>query len=93
MDELGAMEFMLENSEKSYMTHQLSDELKHDLSTIQRSVKKLHESEIIVRSQSNLKGGGYVFLYQISPKKKIREIIREIVFKWAKKVESELDKW
>jgi predicted transcriptional regulator len=44
-------------------TDAISSDLRLDLSTVQRAVKKLHEQEVVIRFQENLSGGGYVFYY------------------------------
>jgi predicted transcriptional regulator len=87
------MYFLLEHSEDDFTTDDLAKKLKMDISTIQRAVKKLHEKEIIFRTQNNLSGGGYEFVYRIKSKAAIRKIIMNIVDGWAKKVETELGKW
>lgn len=74
-------------------TETLSRALELDQSTVQRSVKKLYEKEILQRSQQNLESGGYVFIYQIRSKGEIKNIIMNIVRGWAEKLGKELEQW
>lgn len=85
-------EFLLEHN-REFSTTQLADSLKFDLSTVQRSVKKLFDHEVVIRSQVNLTGGGYVYHYKIADRNKIRSILKNIVSSWAKTVETELNRW
>ena len=79
---------------KKYLsTDNLAQALKMNLSTVQRAVKKLYDKKMILRSQENLKGGGYVFRYKMKKKDAAREVVMQIVEKWSKKVESELCNW
>ncbi|MCB9362112.1 winged helix-turn-helix transcriptional regulator [Candidatus Woesearchaeota archaeon] len=87
------LRYMMEHDEDYFTTHELSKELGLNLTTIQRSVKKLHEKEIIMRGQENLSGGGYLFKYTIADKREIRKIIGDIVMNWAKNVQKALEKW
>ena len=87
------MQFLLEQDEEYYTTEEISKKLALDLTTVQRSVKKLRERGVVQRRQENLSGGGYVFLYQIEDKRKIREVISDIVMSWARTVKAELQKW
>jgi len=74
-------------------TETLSRTLELDLSTVQRSVKKLYEKEVLQRSQQNLESGGYVFIYKIHSKNEIKNIIMNIVQGWAEKLGKELEQW
>ncbi len=76
-----------------FTTEDIAKKLKLNLSTVQRAVKKLHEKKIIQRNQKNLDSGGYVFVYRTESKQAIKKVILEIVKNWAKKVETELEKW
>ncbi len=57
--DLKAMKYFLNETERWIDTDTLSKVLNLDISTIQRSVKKLHEKEILQRLQQNLDGGDY----------------------------------
>ncbi|MBN1156963.1 HTH domain-containing protein [Candidatus Woesearchaeota archaeon] len=87
------MEFMLNNDEKYFTTHELSKKLGLNLSTIQRSVKKLHEKAVIERKQINLAGGGYLFTYKSKDKIEVRKLVISVVRNWTKKVEEEINRW
>lgn len=87
------MKLMLKNDEHWFSTDELSKKLSLNLSTVQRTVKKLLEDEVVQRQQENLSSGGYVFYYRIKDKREIRKKIMSIVNNWAKTVEKELRKW
>lgn len=91
--DLNVMKRFLNEPEKWVDTDALSKSLKLDISTVQRSVKKLHEKGILQRSQQNLDGGGYVYIYKINSKNQIKNIILEIVQSWADRLEQELEQW
>ena len=91
--DLKVMKYFLNESEQWIDTDSLSKALELDISTIQRSVKKLHEKEILQRSQQNLDGGGYVFIYKIYSRAKIKNIIMNVVNSWADRLGQELEKW
>lgn len=71
----------------------LSTTLRRDSSTVQRALKKFYENELVERKQINLDKGGYTFIYVTKNKKDIRQIIMNIIHKWVKKVDIELEKW
>jgi predicted transcriptional regulator len=90
--DLHVFEFLLKH-DGAYTTEDLAKKISIDLSTAQRAVKKLHEKNLVRRMQKNLPGGGYVFEYQTNDKKVIRKTVLDIVGKWTKRVEQELDQW
>jgi predicted transcriptional regulator len=91
--DLKVMKYFLNETEHWADTDSLSKVLQLDISTIQRSVKKLHEKEILQRSQQNLDNGGYIFRYKIHSRAKIKNIIMNVVSSWANRLEQELEKW
>ena len=86
------MEYLANNSERSFMTEELAKNLDLNLTTVQRAVKRLHEKNILKRIQKNLELGGYVYIYQIKDKTEIRDLIMSIVNGWSKRVSDELSK-
>lgn len=91
--DIKVMKYFLNETEQWTDTESVSKALKLDISTVQRSVKKLHEKEVLQRSQQNLDGGGYVFRYKVHSRTKIRNIIISIVNSWADRLGQELEKW
>ena len=87
------LEYFFKEPDSWSKTEQIADLTELDLSTVQRSVKTLHENGILAKSQNNLDGGGYSFIYRIINKTKLKELIMGIVSKWVKKVEQELEDW
>ena len=90
--DVNILKFLI-NLNKETNSEFISKKLNLDLSTVQRSVKKLSEREIIFRYQTNLDNGGYIFTYKSKSKKVIAKIINEVVSKWHKRVETELNRW
>jgi predicted transcriptional regulator len=91
--DLKVMRYFLNGADQWADTESLSKALELDISTIQRSVKKLHEKEILQRSQQNLDGGGYIFRYKAHSRAKIKDIVMTVVNSWADHVGQELEKW
>ncbi|MEA3414094.1 MAG: MarR family transcriptional regulator [Nanoarchaeota archaeon] len=79
--------------DKDFTTKELSEELNLDKSTIQRSIKKLHEKKLVRRGQTNQSIGGYLFYYRIKDKIEIRRVISSTVENWFKIFKEELGKW
>lgn len=63
------------------------------LATAQRSLKNLHEKNLIERMQLNLDKGGYLFSYRARDKSFIKSEIKIILDGWIKNVDSSLQKW
>jgi len=91
--DLKVMKAMLRSQTKWYTTQELSSKLDLNITTIQRSVKSLHEKKIIDRHQDNLDNGGYIYNYQIKPKEQIVTMIMEKVHDWVNVVEVKLKNW
>ncbi len=91
--DMKVLEYFFEEPDIWSKTEQIATLTELDLSTVQRSVKKLHEKGILTKSQNNLDGGGYSFIYRINNKAEIKELIMGIVSKWVAKVEQELEDW
>ncbi len=87
------LEYNILKNEQWNNTDIIASETDLDLSTVQRSVKKLHEKGVLIKSQTNLDGGGYSFIYRIKDKEEIKKLIMNIVNTWVKKVENELEEW
>ncbi len=90
--EFNLLKFLSEHEEK-FKTEELSKKLKLDKSTIQRSIKKLHEKNLVSRSQVNQSVGGYVFLYRIKDKENIRKIVTETLENWTGTFKRKLSEW
>ncbi len=91
--DLKVLKHFLNDTENWFDTDTLSKALDLDISTVQRSVKKLYEKEILQRSQQNLDGGGYVFIYKIHSRTKVKNIIMSVVQTWAERLGQELEQW
>ena len=91
--DFSVLEYFMEHAEDWQTTDMVAEKLDLNLSTVQRSVKKLHEKDVLQRTQQNLDGGGYIFQYKLFSKKHIRSLIMGIVDKWKSTVENSLNKW
>lgn len=83
----------LMKKEKPLTTNEISIQMSLDRTTVQKSVKRLAEKELVLRAQKNLEKGGYIFTYSIKDKKIIKERMSEIVKKWHDNVQKEINKW
>lgn len=83
---------LLLKNKKSVTSIDLAKQLLLDRTTIQKSVKKLLKKEIVLRKQINLNNGGYVFVYTINEKEKIKQIMKNVIINWEKLVLNQLDK-
>jgi predicted transcriptional regulator len=83
----------LVKQKKELSSNEVSTNTGFDLSTSQRSLKKLREQNLISRRQVNLSSGGYIYYYKGQRKEEIKKKILEIVSSWSKKVEEELENW
>jgi len=87
------LKYLLENSTEWFTSESVSTKLKINLTTAQRSLKRLNERDLVIRSQTNLGTGGYIYIYQIKSKKEVKETIMNVIKNWNKSVELELNKW
>jgi len=78
--------FLLQK-EKKYNAIQISELMELDRTTIQKAIKNLVDKELVKKTQKNISGGGYTFLYLIEDKKVIKDKIKEVIRKWCKGVE------
>lgn len=86
-------ELLLRQQKESFTTEEIASRLHLDLSTVQRTVKKLSEKKLAKRMQHNREGGGYEFHYAANDKEVIRQIILDTVKTWVGRVETELRAW
>ncbi len=91
--EFRLLDFFIKNSDKNFSTEELSEKLNLDKSTIQRGVKKLHQKELLFRTQLNQSVGGYLFKYRIKNKDELIKKILGIIDNWNERVKAELKKW
>jgi predicted transcriptional regulator len=90
--ELKILKHLLERKEELTI-EEIQKKIKKDRTTIQRSVKKLHQKELIHRRQLNLKNGGYVFIYSPKPKKELKEQVFQIFEGFKNSVAKEIQQW
>lgn len=71
----------------------IADKVNLDITTVQRTLKKLSEKGIINRKQVNLESGGYAYLYKIRSKDELKYQVTEIIGKWSESVRREINAW
>lgn len=87
------LKFLVKHSGEYYSTEDVCDELKFEKSTVQKCVKKLYDSNVLLKRQKNLDGGGYEFEYSSIEVSKVREIILGNINLWVSRIEKELCKF
>jgi predicted transcriptional regulator len=90
--EFRILKFLAEHDGK-FTTENLSKKLNLDKSSIQRSIKKLHEKNLVVRSQANQSVGGYLFLYRIKDKNLIKKMVTDMLGGWVETFKKKLSGW
>jgi predicted transcriptional regulator len=89
--ELDVLELLFD---KDWSTaHDVTTFLDVSLTTVQRSLKSLHEKNLLDRRQQNLDKGGYLFFYRPKDKAFLKEELRKILSGWLSNVESSLNQW
>lgn len=90
--EYRVLTYLMENDEK-FNTAQIFGEMDLDRTTVQKALTELMNKNLAFRTQSNLKNGGYTFLYQVKDKEKIKETARERIDNWCNSVKSTVKEW
>lgn len=91
--EFKILNFFMKNSLKRFESKEIARELDLELSTVQRSMKKMSEKGVIKRSQINLENAGYIYSYCLCDKKEIKDIIKNTVNGWMESFEKEMGRW
>jgi predicted transcriptional regulator len=91
--DLALLKFLMKDSSRDFTTEELAEKLNLEKSTVQRTVKKLHEKGLLFRRQMNQSKGGYVFFYRIKDRDNLRKIILGIVDSWHERFRIEIKKW
>ena len=71
----------------------ISDKVDLDITTVQRTLKKLYEKGIVNRKQVNIDTGGYVYMYRIKSREELKYQITNIIDKWSGTVKHEIEIW
>ena len=69
--EYNIMMFLLK-SDEAFTATQIGKTMKLDRTTVQKAIKKLAEKNIVLRLQTNLEKGGYMFIYRIKNKDELK---------------------
>lgn len=59
--------------------------------TVQKAIKNLLKKQLVVRFRKNLPKGGYIYIYMVPSKDKIKERMREIMHHWYSQAEKEIE--
>jgi len=73
--------------------NEIAKALGKERSTIQKSINKLFERDIIERRQKNLSEGGYKFTYSAKDKDNVKEKISSVLDSWVLNVKKEIKNW
>jgi predicted transcriptional regulator len=87
------MQHLMKNDDDLFSTEMLAKTLSLNITTAQRSAKRLHEKGVLLRTQENLDGGGYVFYYKIKSRQELRRMLADIVQSWTDRVKADLSRW
>lgn len=79
--------------EKNMAANEIANRISLDRTTVQKSIKRLTEKGLVLRTQKNLAKGGYIFVYSVKDKEAIKERMSDIVKKWHDNVQKEISKW
>ncbi len=89
--EYNVMMFLLGKEEMT--VEEIAKGMNLERSTVQKTIKKLVEKNIVLRTQENLAKGGYIFKYLIKDKPVLKRMILENMEKWYKVVQREIENW
>jgi len=90
--EISILKYLIEEKEELNI-EEIQKKIKKDRTSIQRSVKKLFEQDMVKRRQINLDKGGYVFIYSSKPKNELKEKIIKIFDGFKESVGNEIQRW
>jgi len=90
--DLKIMKFFLKKSTKSCTANYLSKRLKFQSTTTQKTVRKLFDKAVLLRTKKNLKKGGYVFHYNLNNRTKIHKDLSKTLKSWTSKVNTQIRK-
>jgi len=89
--EYNVLMFLLKNR-GFHSVREIAKKMGFERTTVQKAIKKLSERGLARRVQNNLPKGGYSFLYQANKKDEIKKEMKEIVQRWVKIVEREIER-
>ncbi|PIY60146.1 MarR family transcriptional regulator [Candidatus Woesearchaeota archaeon CG_4_10_14_0_8_um_filter_47_5] len=84
--------FLLSSGE-SLTTQEIARTMNLERSTVQKSVKRLAEKNLVLRIQENLDAGGFLFHYQTKNKESIKQKMLKTIETWTDEVKNEIEKW
>lgn len=84
---------LLSRMDAPMSTHVAAELLDVDLTTAQRSLKRLSDEGLVRKRQVNLERGGYEYTYERIPMESLRELVLSRIHTWVGKVEDELAHW
>jgi predicted transcriptional regulator len=78
---------------KSLSVEELAKSMGVDRTTIQKALKILIDSKLVLRKQRNLDNGGYIFLYDAQDKEEIKQRMIKDIGCWTKNAKNEVESW
>lgn len=91
--DLRVFNFLVSNDGVFFDTHTLCKRLKCNLTTVQRSVKKLTSLNLLVRDKFCLVGGGYLYEYKSVRKRNVKGIVMNNLNRRMIKIHALLKNW
>ncbi len=76
---------------KSQSVKKIYQTLGFERTTVQKALKNLMKKNLVKRKKVDLKKGGYVFLYELNDKNKIKNRIKSTVSAWSKHAIRKID--
>ncbi len=76
--------------EREFSVQAIARETRLERTTVQKALKGLLKKKLAERRQTNIKNGGYFFLYKVGGKTEIKEKLLNIIRQWQKSVEKEI---
>lgn len=91
MTEYNVLNFLMPG-ELTMTPAQIAGEMGLERTTVQKALKKLLASGLVIRRQKNLKKGGYTFFYALSGMEMIKNMMRNTINEWHALVEREINR-
>jgi predicted transcriptional regulator len=78
------------NDDRTRRISRISRDMGLERTTVQKAMKGLVAKGLIRKMQRNLPRGGYIFLYSVNDKDRIKREMMGIIYKWYKSVEKKI---
>jgi len=83
--------FLVKHKSQAYSIKEIAKKLNLDRTSIQKGMKKLIERNLVVRRQTNLKNGGFIYYYLLKDKAQIKNEIKKLLDNWTNNAKKVID--